>query len=322
MEMGIKMADNYSFFSNRKCEYFPCHRVSDEIAEKDFNCLFCYCPLYLKEKCPGNTVYFVTAGGDRIKDCSQCIFPHRAENYGRVLDCLISKEEIVEVETDELLVDMETEIEKTCGFESMDAEIKKQHREILSGAYDKIIKGKKINILLKEIDESTVTPEGFIFGDEKIKCSALEKMNIDAGDVESAYLYTFGIREIDENKLSGCSLLEKYYVESLMIAATDVLREWLRKYIERKHSVRQKRYVTDSFGPGFYGMDISAVPKLVSLIGGEKVGVTVDESGNMHQVKSCIGIYLVTKKEYGGRIKDCTFCIGNNAGCAFCRGGR
>lgn len=35
------MAENYSFFSNKKCEYFPCHKVSDEIAEKDFNCLFC-----------------------------------------------------------------------------------------------------------------------------------------------------------------------------------------------------------------------------------------------------------------------------------------
>ena len=60
------MAENYSFFSNKKCEYFPCHKVSDEIAEKDFNCLFCYCPLYLKEKCPGNPVYFVTANGENV----------------------------------------------------------------------------------------------------------------------------------------------------------------------------------------------------------------------------------------------------------------
>lgn len=75
------MAENYSFFSNKKCEYFPCHKVSDEIAEKDFNCLFCYCPLYLKEKCPGNPVYFVTANGEKIKDCSKCTFPHRAANY-------------------------------------------------------------------------------------------------------------------------------------------------------------------------------------------------------------------------------------------------
>lgn len=69
------MAENYSFFSNKKCEYFPCHKVSDKIAEEDFNCLFCYCPLYLKKRCPGNPVYLVTANGEKIKDCSECTFP-------------------------------------------------------------------------------------------------------------------------------------------------------------------------------------------------------------------------------------------------------
>ncbi len=69
----------YSFFTNRKCEFFPCHKG---VAEKDFNCLFCYCPLYaLGEDCPGQFGY--TSAG--IKDCSACTFPHRRENYSAVL---------------------------------------------------------------------------------------------------------------------------------------------------------------------------------------------------------------------------------------------
>ena len=36
-------AKHYAFFQNRDCEYFPCHKVKDE---ENFNCLFCYCPLY------------------------------------------------------------------------------------------------------------------------------------------------------------------------------------------------------------------------------------------------------------------------------------
>ena len=31
------MAENYSFFSNKKCEHFPCHKVSDKIAESLYN---------------------------------------------------------------------------------------------------------------------------------------------------------------------------------------------------------------------------------------------------------------------------------------------
>ena len=45
---------SYRYFQNRECEYFPCHADSGE----NFNCLFCYCPLYaLGDKCGGNFTY-------------------------------------------------------------------------------------------------------------------------------------------------------------------------------------------------------------------------------------------------------------------------
>ncbi len=67
------------FFQNRGCPFFPCHTG---VAEKDFNCLFCYCPLYaLGESCGGSFRY--TASG--VKSCENCAFPHRRENYEKVL---------------------------------------------------------------------------------------------------------------------------------------------------------------------------------------------------------------------------------------------
>lgn len=79
---------NYKFFSNTKCEYFPCHKTNDS---ENFNCLFCYCPLYaLKDKCGGNFRY--TEKG--IKDCTNCTLPHQRKNY----DYIIGKfKEIVEI---------------------------------------------------------------------------------------------------------------------------------------------------------------------------------------------------------------------------------
>lgn len=63
------MEDHYKFFQNKKCEYFPCHKL----AEDKFNCLFCYCPLYmLGDDCGGN--YEILENG--IKDCSNCAIPH------------------------------------------------------------------------------------------------------------------------------------------------------------------------------------------------------------------------------------------------------
>lgn len=71
--------EHYKFFQNSKCEYFPCHKTEDK---ENFNCLFCYCPLYaLKENCGGNFRY--TEKG--IKDCSQCMLPHEPKGYEHIM---------------------------------------------------------------------------------------------------------------------------------------------------------------------------------------------------------------------------------------------
>ena len=71
--------DNYKFFQHEKCEYFPCHKTDKP---EDFNCLFCYCPLYaLGKNCGGNFTY--TDNG--IKDCSGCLVPHRRDNYDKIM---------------------------------------------------------------------------------------------------------------------------------------------------------------------------------------------------------------------------------------------
>jgi Zn-finger protein len=70
---------HYAFFTNRECEYFPCHPTTDP---DNFNCLFCYCPLYvLGENCGGNFEYLPSG----VKNCAHCAFPHQRQNYGRII---------------------------------------------------------------------------------------------------------------------------------------------------------------------------------------------------------------------------------------------
>ena len=71
--------NDHTFFRNQDCPYFPCHKT---LKSEDFNCMFCYCPLYtLGEACGGNFKY--TSQG--IKDCSQCILPHTKDGYSYIL---------------------------------------------------------------------------------------------------------------------------------------------------------------------------------------------------------------------------------------------
>ncbi len=85
MQQGVSsdMDNSSRFFCNKDCEYFPCHKGVDE---DEFNCLFCYCPLYfLKDECGGD---FVMKNG--VKSCIGCSRPHIASNFDEI-DSILKK---------------------------------------------------------------------------------------------------------------------------------------------------------------------------------------------------------------------------------------
>lgn len=71
--------NNYQFFENKQCEYYPCHKF------QPINCLFCYCPLYYLKDCGGN--YQTLKSG--IKDCSNCQLPHTEKGYDYIVNKII-----------------------------------------------------------------------------------------------------------------------------------------------------------------------------------------------------------------------------------------
>ena len=74
---------SFAYFKNDKCEWFPCHKTDNP---EDFNCLFCYCPLYnLGDKCGGNFKYLKNG----VKSCCDCMLPHKRGNYGLIMEKLL-----------------------------------------------------------------------------------------------------------------------------------------------------------------------------------------------------------------------------------------
>lgn len=67
------MENSYRFYTNKDCVYLPCHKTKNV---DEFNCLFCYCPLYFLEECGGN--YEDKYG---VKDCTNCLIPHGPKGY-------------------------------------------------------------------------------------------------------------------------------------------------------------------------------------------------------------------------------------------------
>ena len=76
------MENSYKYFENKECKYYPCHE-----GEQNLNCLFCYCPFYNLERCPGECSY-IESNGKQIKDCTKCTFPHKAGNYEKIISLM------------------------------------------------------------------------------------------------------------------------------------------------------------------------------------------------------------------------------------------
>lgn len=78
------MENSERFFRNTGCRYFPCHKGIDE---EEFNCLFCYCPLYhLGEECGGD--YIMKNG---VKSCINCTRPHDPAKYKEIINTVHSR---------------------------------------------------------------------------------------------------------------------------------------------------------------------------------------------------------------------------------------
>ena len=311
-------SNSYRFFQNRECKFFPCHEVQDE---DDFNCLFCYCPLYLDDNCIGSPEYIITGRGQRIKDCSSCLVVHSPEMYDKVIAHLRRQDEILRVDLRKMKSLLMDRLFQITHINDMDEDMRAEHRlvadrvvdRIMTGSLSKVLNPMEVSVLLQSFAGECVHKGYLEFGNKKIECNVLEQ--IDTAGVEKGYLYAFHAPDVDLE--SAGSVLEQYYMEAFQVACMDVIRGWLQGYLERKNSVYEKMYCSPSFGPGYYGMGMDAVPELLGLMDASQVGVSWNGE-RMSPKMSLVGTYLIAGEDVFEVDSDCRDCIGQSGGCELC----
>ena len=311
-------SNSYRFFQNRECEFFPCHEVQDEAA---FNCLFCYCPLYLDDNCIGSPEYIITGRGQRIKDCSSCLVVHSPEMYDKVIAHLRRQDEIIRVDLRKMKSLLMDRLFKITHINDMDEDMRAEHRQVADRVVNGIMTGSlatvsnpmEVSVLLQPFAGECVHKGYLEFGNKKIECNVLEQ--IDTAGVEKGYLYAFHAPVVDLENTG--SVLDQYYMEAFQVACMDVIRGWIQGYLERKNCVYEKKYCSPSFGPGYYGMGMDAVPELLGLMDASQVGVSWNGE-RMSPKMSLVGAYLIAGEDVFEVDFDCRDCIGQSGGCEFC----
>ena len=191
------MKNNYKFFQNRDCEFFPCHKIENE---DSFNCLFCYCPLYLKENCLGSPDYILNGKGQKIRDCSNCTIVHRPEMYETVIAQFQKQDCVVFVSIWDLKDEIMARIAEIASWEQMDPESRKEHKDEAEKTVMRFLSRYNnrnrylVPVLLQPFSRDCIKSDGFMLGKKNISCRILER--IDPSKITQGYLYAFHAPEI------------------------------------------------------------------------------------------------------------------------------
>lgn len=141
---------------------------------------------------------------------------------------------------------------------------------------------------------------------------------------------------------NGFSRIQKKYVENIymcVITAGDwhlqsntkeqvYMDIWGTAFVEgakilfeekRMENLEVGQFLSDPFGPGYYGIPSEDTKKFASILDTQKIDVHVKESGIMVPLKSMAAIYLVTNNKSILPPLSCSQCFGRLEGCKLCR---
>jgi hypothetical protein len=160
-------------------------------------------------------------------------------------------------------------------------------------------------------------------GGQKLSATAFER--IPKEDVYLIYVYALTAGEcLFED---GDSVPKQLHAHMWGTAYTDAGRRLLEKVIiedAKKVSVPALDagptpfILSPAISPGFYGMPGTDSISIVDACEAETIGLSTRESGVMLPIKSCSGIFFITKPGVNFPTDHCAICIGTKGGCSAC----
>lgn len=167
--------------------------------------------------------------------------------------------------------------------------------------------------VLAVFDNSVIDGKSMMLNNHLFVCNALEQISKESIVAIYAYIMTVGNYEHDTTRTAD--LLFSYIWGT---AYSDAGRDMLKQIIIDQYKDRPELYVSEAFGPGYYGMSMDQVANFVDLLDGASIGVKMHDDALMIPLKSSVGFYLVMDKPFPLPKADCLSCCGNTLGCSFC----
>lgn len=206
---------------------------------------------------------------------------------------------------------------KICG---LDREGEKYRRMLKQGMDVKEMLSDRVEIkaVLSSFPGSSIDGNRVVLNGITFECNAFQRLDPDHVSGVYAYILSAGSYELDNED----PILDQLFADIWGTAYVDAGLEILKKYVEkdlRGSCGNPDIAVLDSFGPGFYGMDVNQVGKFFELLNGEKIGVKARSNSLMLPLKSCSGFFVGVDDNTSLPASDCKSCRSEYKNCAFCQ---
>ncbi|PKM85783.1 MAG: hypothetical protein CVU86_00305 [Firmicutes bacterium HGW-Firmicutes-11] len=155
-----------------------------------------------------------------------------------------------------------------------------------------------------------------VFLGQNFRCQAFDGIEKDTLRSVYAYALTTGAFTTGSEQI-----LDQLYEDIWGTAFVDACRGLLREQLESGETEKDPDVkLSQSFGPGYYGMEVGQTRLLGELLPLDEIGMKINESGMMIPQKSCTGLLFMVPKESPLPSSACVECGINTAGCRFCDG--
>lgn len=163
-------------------------------------------------------------------------------------------------------------------------------------------------------DQPVIDGDKLQLDDAILSCGALGQIPKDAIKGVFVYLLTIGETDIEAEDNIMTELYHDIWGTAYVESAMEVLRrDCLQPLIEGREC-----YLSESFGPGYFGMAMEEGKKLFDLLREVSIGVTQKSSGLLTPEKSCLGLMFLYDRADVAMPQACEKCLGTRGGCMFC----
>ena len=209
-----------------------------------------------------------------------------------------------------------------CGFRNREGD---KYRRLLDHGMkirEKILGRVDLKAVVTSFDGDILSGNTAKVGDVTFVCNAFEQIDRESVQKIYAYLFTSGNFELDD----GDPIIDQLYADIWGTAYTDagleVLKNYLKADFDRSSAGKSdagKAFMLDSFGPGFYGMDVDQIGSFFEVLDGDLIGVKARTNSLMLPLKSCAGFFVIVNDDTRLPYADCKSCRADHRGCEFCQ---